>query len=105
MKNHIIKFSVLVFVIFLNACKTEKSNTKESDSSAEENFYLGQKPPGLIPEIFAPGIVSINGRYEHGISFSPDLEELYFGANYEDQYPSIYFSKPEGKKVVKCIHL
>lgn len=89
---------VLIFVLSLNSCKTEKPNGKEIDSLAEESFYFGQKPPGLTPEVFAPGIVSINGRYEHGISFSPDLEELYFGANYEDQDPSIYFSKLEDKK-------
>ena len=98
MKNQIIKFSILILVIFLNACKIEKSNKKEKDSSTEQNLYLEQKTPDLIPEIFAPGIISINGRYEHGISFSPDLEELYFGANYENQDPSIYFSKLEGKK-------
>ncbi|WP_422858661.1 hypothetical protein ACOKFD_15035 [Flagellimonas sp. S174] len=91
LKKQILKFTILVFAISISNCKTDKSNTKE-------NLYFGQKPPSLIPEIFAPGIISINGRYEHGISFSPDLEELYFGANYEDQDPSIYFSKLEGKK-------
>jgi len=40
--------------------------------------YFGQKPPGLIPEIFAPGIISISGRHEMGVSFSPDLDEMYF---------------------------
>ncbi|WP_206539202.1 hypothetical protein [Aquimarina megaterium] len=29
-----------------------------------EGPYIGQKTPGLIPEIFAPDIVSINGRFE-----------------------------------------
>ena len=64
MKNHIIKYSVLVSVIFLSACKTEKSNTKDDDSSTKESFYIGQKLPGLIPEVFAPDVVSINGRFE-----------------------------------------
>jgi len=60
--------------------------------------YLGQKSPGLMPEVFAPGIVSINGRYEHGISFSPNLDEIYFSANKKDGITDIYFSKLEGKK-------
>jgi len=64
MKNRIIKFSVMVIILFLNACKTEKSNTERNDSLSEEKFYFGQKPPGLIPEVFAPGIVSIEGRFE-----------------------------------------
>ncbi len=63
-----------------------------------EGPYLGQKPPGLIPEVFAPGIVSINGRFEGAISFSPDLDEVYFGANNKDKETDIYFSKLEGNK-------
>ncbi|MEQ9467936.1 MAG: hypothetical protein RLN88_11030 [Ekhidna sp.] len=93
MENHIIKFSVLVFIIFLSACKTDKSKAKDDDSSTKESFYLDQKPPGLIPEVFAPDVVSINGRFESTISFSPDLKELYFEAKHEDEASQIYFSK------------
>jgi len=39
--------------------------------------FLGQDPPGLTPEIFAPGIVSTEDR-EFGITFSPDGKELFF---------------------------
>tara|TARA_R110002124_G_scaffold256071_1_gene421716 strand:+ start:3824 stop:4117 length:294 start_codon:yes stop_codon:yes gene_type:complete len=77
MKNHIIKFSVLVFVIFLSACKSEKSNTKEDDSSIDESFYLGQKTPSLTPEAFAPGMVTTNG-WEYGGVFTPDMKEFYY---------------------------
>lgn len=93
MKNHVIKFSILVSIIFLSACKTEKSNTKGDDSSIEEIFYLGQKLPGLIPEVFAPGVISVDGRFESTISFSPDLKEIYFEAKHEDEASQIYFSK------------
>jgi len=61
-------------------------------SIAQEN-YFGQKPPGLIPEIFAPGIVSVDGRYEYGITFSPELDEVYFTADIKDLGTNIYFSK------------
>jgi Tol biopolymer transport system component len=40
--------------------------------------YLGQTPPGSTPVIFAPGIVSIEGRYEYGLSVSPDGKEIYY---------------------------
>ncbi len=93
MKIHTIKCSALVFILFLNGCKTEKSNTKEDPSITRENLYLGQTPPGLIPELFAPDIVSIDGRYESTISFSPDLKELYFDAHQEGESSQIYFSK------------
>jgi Tol biopolymer transport system component len=39
--------------------------------------YLGQKPPGMTPEIFAPGIVS-TGLDELNSVFSPDGDEFYF---------------------------
>jgi len=77
MRNHIIKFSALVFLILLNACKIEKSNTKEIDSSTFEDSYFGLKPPGMTPETFAPGIISTN-NWEAGGVFSPDLKEFYF---------------------------
>jgi Tol biopolymer transport system component len=39
--------------------------------------YLGQKPPGMTPEIFAPGIVS-TCLDELNSVFSPDGQEFYF---------------------------
>lgn len=40
--------------------------------------YLGQEPPGLIPKVFAPGLISLPNRYEHDICFSKDGRECYF---------------------------
>lgn len=95
MKKNIIKFHVFVFMILLSACKSDKSNTTHNDSLTKENSYFDQKLPGLIPEVFAPGIVSIEGRFEGTVSFSPDLTEMYFAANNKDKETSIYFSKLE----------
>ncbi|OUS01059.1 hypothetical protein A9Q86_09960 [Flavobacteriales bacterium 33_180_T64] len=88
----------LVFSVFLSACNTKTQNSKDSDSSTIESPYFGQKPPGLTAEIFAPGIISINGRYEHSVSFSPDLNEIYFTASKKDEDASIYYSKLKDKK-------
>ncbi len=41
--------------------------------------YLGQKPPGMTPEVFAPGIISKAGFHLHSsLAFSPDGKEIYF---------------------------
>lgn len=40
--------------------------------------YLGQKPPGKKPEIFAPGIVSSKEHFEFSNTFLPDGKEFYF---------------------------
>ncbi|MEQ9467937.1 MAG: hypothetical protein RLN88_11035 [Ekhidna sp.] len=77
MKNYIIKFSALAFIILLSACKANKSKSKDDDSSTKESPYLGQKPPGLIPEPFAPDLVT-SGGWEYSGVFSPDMKEFYF---------------------------
>lgn len=43
-----------------------------------QSDYMGQAPPGLIPQIFAPGVISQSNRYENNIAFSPDGRECYF---------------------------
>ena len=40
--------------------------------------YLGQKPPGLTLELFAPGVISVEGSREHSLTFSPQGDELFF---------------------------
>ncbi len=43
--------------------------------------YLGQKPPGLKPELFAPGVVS-TGIFERDVAMTPDGREFYFSAGF-----------------------
>lgn len=60
---------------------------------ADENLplegpYLGQAPPGLVAEVFAPGVVS-TGRYELFSAFTPDMKEFYFVRYDEEDKPSM----------------
>jgi len=80
MKNYYFKFLILVFALFLNACNTKNQKAKDSDSLTTEASYLGQKPPGLKAEVFAPGIVTTEHMEFFG-SFTPDLKEFYFKRN------------------------
>ncbi|WP_204336037.1 hypothetical protein [Leptobacterium flavescens] len=84
---------ILVAALFLNACNTKKQQPEENDPSTVEASYFGQKPPGSTAEIFAPGTVSVNGRYEYAVSFSPEIDEMYFSGEGEDGVPHVYFSK------------
>jgi hypothetical protein len=44
-------------------------------------LYFGQTPPGDVPKVFAPGLVSTNDQ-EHGVpSFSPDGAEVFWQTN------------------------
>lgn len=64
---------ILVGVLFVQACKPNK----QAVIPTIENPYLGQKPPGLIPVPFAPGLVVTKG-WEYGGVFTPDQKEFYF---------------------------
>ena len=64
--------------------------------------YLGQKPPGMVAELFAPGIVSTKS-YEHSApAFSPDgsvvlwtvVDSTYRGSLLEMKYENGQWSKP-----------
>ncbi|WP_299217473.1 hypothetical protein [uncultured Aquimarina sp.] len=70
---------MLVGVLFLSACSSKKHDAKTSDLSTMtiEIPYLGQKPPGLTPEVFAPGMVSTKHR-DLSAFLTPDMKEFYF---------------------------
>jgi hypothetical protein len=59
--------------IWFNTTSTGKSAEPEDGS-----LYLGLEPPGLEMEVFAPGIVSVEEGKEYNITFSPDLQEIFF---------------------------
>ena len=77
MRNYNLILTILAFVLLLNACNTKKQESKNNDSPTIVSPYLGQKPPGLTPEVFAPGIVSTE-HHEWGAIFTPDMKEFYF---------------------------
>lgn len=62
---------ILGIVFFSNHC------THQSNLSELKGEYLGQNPPGPVPEVFAAGIVS-TGFDELNSVFSPDGKEFYF---------------------------
>jgi CubicO group peptidase (beta-lactamase class C family) len=63
-----------------------KSDSQD-DFPALKDRYFSQKPPGLIPELFAPGIVATEEYRETVVTFSPDMTELAFsrsGGEYKE---------------------
>lgn len=59
----------------------------QDEAAVLEGPYLGQEPPGLTPEPFAPGIVTTE-HYELTGVFTPDMTEFYLirdGGKYEKQ--------------------
>jgi hypothetical protein len=58
--------------------KEQKDKEMKDDFPVLKGPCLGQEPPGLVPKIFAPGIVSLENTLENGCAFSKDLTEFYF---------------------------
>lgn len=52
--------------------------------------YFGQTPPGTVAEVFAKDLISVTGRYEYGVSFSPDGRELLVGTQDSDSAYLVY---------------
>ncbi|MFC1726616.1 TolB family protein [candidate division KSB1 bacterium] len=78
MKKNILLLSVILIVgAMLISCNQNKKTNPENESKFSKltGPYLGQKPPGMTPEIFVPGLLSA-GRGEFKITFSPDGKEF-----------------------------
>lgn len=58
-----------------------------SKGQAVQCPYLGQKPPGTTPQVFAPGFVSTES-HEFSCSFTPDGKEFYFTRRESLQSPT-----------------
>ena len=52
--------------------------------AGDETIDFHQESPGLLPQPFAPGILSVPDRYEQGITFTPDGNECYFTVSKSD---------------------
>lgn len=68
--KRIMPAAVLILFIF-NYC------SEKDDFPVLIGPYIGQKPPGLTPQLFAEGIVS-TGASEFGSTFTPDGQEFYY---------------------------
>jgi hypothetical protein len=62
---------IFLFILLFTFCQ------QEDNFPVLKGSYLGQKPPGMTPEIFAPGIIS-TGYHDGCITFSLDGKELFF---------------------------
>jgi len=56
-------------------------------------LYLGQAPPVEGQQLFAPGLISVQGRYEFGSVFSRDGREFYFAVELQQGKPFLQYCK------------
>jgi hypothetical protein len=72
-------FIVVFFTLFFSflPASTQESKKNRSNWPVLKGPYLGQNPPGMKPEIFAPGIISTEKKELNSV-FSPKGDEFYF---------------------------
>lgn len=77
------------FIALLLSALTMSSNSfSQAELPVLEGPYLGQKPPGMLAEPFAPGIISTEGWELEGV-FAPGMKEFYFTTNSGKDTPSM----------------
>ncbi|MFH2048988.1 MAG: hypothetical protein ABIJ12_06050 [bacterium] len=92
--NKVIIFTTLLLLLAHSAIVFAQANTNDIHKfPILTGPYVGQKPPGSTPELFAPGIISTKG-YDITPTFSPELDELFFGSRptEEGNDNKIYYS-------------
>lgn len=57
---------------------------------------IGQKPPGMTPELYAPELIA-TGFNERDITFSPDGKEFFYGLLTSKNITIMYSKLNEGK--------
>lgn len=94
-ENLILKISIIIYcLISFSACNVQDNKKEESVFPILEGPYLGQKPPGMTPEIFAPDIISTKDKYELNSVFSRDGNEFYYvisSSTAEEKKRGVYF--------------
>ena len=76
-----IKIIITVFfALFISTipAMAQENKKDKSDFPVLTGPYLGQKPPGLIPKIFAPGVVSTENHEHSSLIISPDGKEIFW---------------------------
>lgn len=81
-------FILLIALSFVSCTQSDKSFLDTKDA------YFGLTSPDLIPEVFAPGVVSDTAWREHcQLAISPDGDEIYWSKFANGDIEQIYFSK------------
>lgn len=88
----LVVFLILSAFIFAGAYYGQENTPQFLNFSDLKGAYLGQKPPGLIPEVFAAGYISTEKRELNSV-FTPDGKEFYFSISTPGSGYKIYFTE------------
>jgi len=78
MNNRFFIFTIVIVLIFCIHGFSHQPQNNSKQFPILKGKYFGQRPPGMNPEIFAPGIVSSNLHDDGSPVFTPDGKEIYW---------------------------
>jgi len=85
MKNRMYLIAGIIILVLMSS---ENCYTQVITNSP----YFGQNPHGSTPEIFAPDVISLPGRFERVGAFSPDGNEFFFNVTNANWTPTKIWS-------------
>jgi len=80
------KSKTIVVLTLMSTILASGINAQQDAFPVLKGPYLGQKPPGMTPELFAPGIVSVDKYSEFVCVFTPDGQECIFDRHGDDEH-------------------
>lgn len=89
-----LKKALLIFCLLLLPATNLFSQQKEFQKLIGP--YLGQKPPGNIPELFASGIISKKGSDEWGLAVNENWTEIFFSRSENDKASIYHLERQSG---------
>jgi hypothetical protein len=87
-------FAFMMSFIFIIAISHAQNESK--DFPLLTGPYLGQKPPGYLPQLFMPGVIS-NCDLHSGVYFSTDGKEAYYSISRESQHHIMFMKEENGQ--------
>ncbi|MEN8121231.1 MAG: hypothetical protein ABFS35_12830 [Bacteroidota bacterium] len=91
MKTLLLVIIPFLFILHENSIAQNQSENPSTDFPKVKGSYLGQKPPGSLAQLFAPGIIS-TGLYTRDMAITPDGKEIYYCIS-SLGYNLIFYSK------------
>jgi len=71
------KHNVISIVLLFSSLAVSYKSFSQDEFPTLQGPYLGQKAPGIVAELFAPGIISKKG-WDGEAVFAPGMKEFYF---------------------------
>ncbi len=87
------------WILFLSVCFIFMilfGYARQDDFPVLKGPYLGQKPPGMTPELYTPGVIS-NCDLHSGVYFSSDGNEVFYSISKESQHNIMFMKEENGR--------